>query len=124
MKRKQAIVRTNLTEIIRTTKQVRAVVIRLSFFLFLIINNNTLYLYGKKNDMKVIIDNQTYIISERKNPDGKPALFMLRLTGKARQYVSSLFPTDRHNVYRFDEQGSSFLLNLNDATIKPTIRAV
>ena len=81
-------------------------------------------MYGKKNDMKVIIDNQTYIISERKNPDGKPALFMLRLTGKARQYVSSLFPTDRHNVYRFDEQGSSFLLNLNDATIKPTIRAV
>jgi hypothetical protein len=66
--------------------------------------------------MKVIIDNQIYIISERKNPGSKPVLFMLRLTGKARQYVSSL--------YRFDEQGSSFLLNLNDATIKPTIRAV
>ena len=104
--------------------QVRTVLIDCPFFLFLIINNNTLYLYGKKNIMKVIIDNQTYIISERKNPDGKPALFMLRLTGKARQYVSSLFPTDRQNVYRFDEQGSSFLLNLNDATIKPTIRAV
>ena len=74
--------------------------------------------------MKVIIDNQTYIISERKNPGSKPVLFMLRLRGKARQYVSSLFPTDRHNVYRFDEQGSSFLLNLNDSTIKPTIRAV
>ena len=94
------------------------------FFLFLIINNFTLYLYGKKNTMKVIIDNQIYIISERKNPGSKPALFMLRLTGKARQYVSSLFPTDRQNVYRFDEQGCSFLLNLNDATIKPTIRAV
>jgi hypothetical protein len=74
--------------------------------------------------MKVIIDNQIYIISERKNSGSKPVLFMLRLTGKARQYVSSLFPTDRYNVYRFDEQGSSFLLNLNDATIKPTIRAV
>jgi len=80
-------------------------------------------LYGKQNIMKVIINNQTYIISERKNPDGKPALFMLRLKGKERIYVSSLFPTDRQNVYRFDEQGSSFLLNLNDKTIKPTIRA-
>ena len=38
--------------------------------------------------MKVIIDNQTYIISERKNQGNKPTLFMLRLTGKARQYVS------------------------------------
>jgi hypothetical protein len=74
--------------------------------------------------MKITIDNQTYIISERKNHDVKPVLFMLRLTGKSRQYVSSLFPTDRQNVYRFDEQGSSFLLNLNDATIKPTIRAI
>ena len=81
-------------------------------------------MYGKKYAMKVIIDNQTYIISERKNQGNKPTLFMLRLTGKARQYVSSLFPTDRPNIYRFDEQGSSFLLNLNDATIKPTIRAI
>lgn len=74
--------------------------------------------------MKVIIDNQTYIISERKSPVNKPVLFLLRLTGKARQYVSSLFPTDRRNVYRFDEQGSTFLLNLNDATITPVIRAI
>lgn len=81
-------------------------------------------MYGKKKAMKVIINNNTYIISERKNQGNKPPLFMLRLTGKARQYVSSLYPTDRQNVYRFDEQGSSFLLNLNDATIKPTIRAV
>lgn len=81
-------------------------------------------MYGKKNAMKVIINNQTYIISERKNKGNKPTLFMLRLTGKARQYVSSLFPTGRQNVYRFDEQGSSFLLNLNDKTIKPIIRAV
>ena len=73
--------------------------------------------------MKIIIDGQTYIISERKNQGNKPTLFMLRLAGKARQYVSSLFPTDRQNVYRFDEEGSSFLLNLNDKTIKPTIRA-
>jgi hypothetical protein len=80
-------------------------------------------LYGKKYAMKVIIDNQTYIISERKNQGNKPTLFMLRLKGKERIYVSSLFPTDRQNVYRFDEQGSSFLLNLNDKTIKPTIRA-
>lgn len=74
--------------------------------------------------MKVIIDNQTYIISERKSPVNKPVLFLLRLTGKARQYVSSLFPTDRRNVYRFDEQGSTFLLNLNDATITPVVRAI
>ena len=80
-------------------------------------------MYGKKNAMKVIINNQTYIISERKNQGNKPTLFMLRLKGKERIYVSSLFPTDRQNVYRFDEQGSSFLLNLNDKTIKPTIRA-
>lgn len=73
--------------------------------------------------MKVIINNQTYIISERKNKCNKPTLFMLRLNGKERIYVSSLFPTDRQNIYRFDEQGSSFLLNLNDKTIKPTIRA-
>ena len=74
--------------------------------------------------MKVIIDNQTYIISERKNQGNKPTLFMLRLTGKARQYVSSLFPTNRQNIYRFDEQGCSFLLNLNDATITPVVRAI
>ena len=73
--------------------------------------------------MKIIIDDQTYIISERKNKGNKPALYMLRLNGKERIYVSSLFPTDRQNVYRFDEQGCSFLLNLNDKTIKPTIRA-
>jgi hypothetical protein len=81
-------------------------------------------LYGKKYAMKFIIDNQTYIISERKSPGNKPKLFMLRLTGKARQYVSSLFPTDRQNVYRFDEQGSTFLLDLNHATITPVVRAV
>ena len=63
-------------------------------------------------------------MAERKQSGTKPAFFLLRLTGKARQYVSSLYPTDRPNIYRFDEQGSSFLLNLNDATIKPTIRAV
>ena len=80
-------------------------------------------MYGKKNAMKVIINNQTYIISERKNQGNKPTLFMLRLKGKERIYVSSLFPTDRQNVYRFDEQGSSFLHNRNDKTIKPTIRA-
>ncbi len=74
--------------------------------------------------MKIIIEGQTYIISERKNQGNKPVLFMLRLTGNARQYVSSLFPTDRQNVYRFDEQGNTYLLNLNDATIKPTVRAV
>ena len=74
--------------------------------------------------MKVIIDNQTYIISERKNQGNKPTLFMLRLTGKARQYVSSLFPTNRQNIYRFDEQGCSFLLNLNDATITPVVKAI
>jgi hypothetical protein len=73
--------------------------------------------------MKIIIDGHSYIISERKNQGNKPTLFMLRLKGKERIYVSSLFPTDRQNVYRFDEQGSSFLLNLNDKTIKPTIRA-
>jgi hypothetical protein len=73
--------------------------------------------------MKIIIDGHTYIISERKNKGNKPALYMLRLNGKERIYVSSLFPTDRQNVYRFDEQGHSFLLNLNDATIKSTIRA-
>ena len=73
--------------------------------------------------MKIIIDGHTYIISERKNKGNKPALYMLRLNGKERIYVSSLFPTDRQNIYRFDEQGYSFLLNLNDATIKPTIRA-
>ena len=73
--------------------------------------------------MKIIIDGHTYIISERKNKGNKPALYMLRLNGKERIYVSSLFPTDRQNIYRFDEQGSSFLLNLNDTTIKPTIRA-
>jgi len=99
-----------------------------SFFLFPIICKIELYLYynfvQKFISMKVIIDNQTYIISERKNKGNKPTLFMLRLTGKARQYVSSLFPTDRQNVYRFDEQGSSFLLNLNDKTIKPTIRVI
>ena len=80
-------------------------------------------MYGKADNMKIIIDGHSYIISERKNKGNKPALYMLRLNGKARQYVSSLFPTDRQNVYRFDEQGSSFLLNLNDKTIKPTIRA-
>ena len=73
--------------------------------------------------MKFTINNVSYIISERKNKGNKPALYMLRLKGTERIYVSSLFPTDRQNVYRFDEQGSSFLLNLNDKTIKPTIRA-
>jgi len=62
-------------------------------------------------------------MAERKQSGTKPAFFLLRLTGKSRQYVSSLFPTDRQNVYRFDEQGRSFLLNLNDKTIKSTIRA-
>ena len=80
-------------------------------------------MYGKADNMKIIIDGHSYIISERKNKGNKPALYMLRLNGKERIYVSSLFPTDRQNIYRFDEQGSSFLLNLNDKTIKLTIRA-
>lgn len=69
--------------------------------------------------MKLIIKGETYIISERKNQGDKPKLFMLKLTGKARQYVSSLFPTERQNEYRFDYQGRYYLLNIEQAIIKP-----
>jgi hypothetical protein len=68
--------------------------------------------------MRINIDGQQYIISERKSPGNKPKLFMLRLTGKARQYVSSLFPTDRLNVYRFEENEVWYCLDLNNHTIR------
>jgi len=71
--------------------------------------------------MKISIQGQDYIISQRNVPGNKPKLFMLRLTGKARQYVSSLFPTDRVNVYRFDENGIRYSLDLNDHTIRPIV---
>lgn len=74
--------------------------------------------------MKINIDGQDYIISQRKSPGNKPKLFMLRLTGKARQYVSSLFPTDRLNVYRFEENEVWYCLDLNSHTIKPIIGAI
>lgn len=74
--------------------------------------------------MQISINGTDYIISQRNATGKKPRLFILRLTGKARQYVSSLFPTDRHNVYRFDENGIRYCLDLNKATIKPIIGAM
>lgn len=70
--------------------------------------------------MKFTINGNDYIMSERKDIGKKPVLFLLRLTGKARQYVSSLYPTDIPNVFRFDEKGIRYLLNLNDKTIRET----
>lgn len=67
--------------------------------------------------MILIIKGQTYIISERKNQGNKPTLFMLKLTGKARQYVSSLYPTDILNVYRFDYRGQQYTLDIEQKTI-------
>ena len=74
--------------------------------------------------MRINIEGQDYIISQRNAPGKKPVLFMLRLTGKSRQYVISLFPTDRLNVYRFDENGIRYCLDLNNHTIKPIIGAI
>jgi hypothetical protein len=69
--------------------------------------------------MKFTINNVSYIISERKEPGTKPALFLLRLTGKSRQYVSSLYPTGVNNQYRFEYQQNQFILDIGRLTITP-----
>jgi hypothetical protein len=69
--------------------------------------------------MKFTINNVTYIISERKKPGTKPALFLLRLSGIERQYVSSLFPTGVNSRYRFDYQQNQFILDIKQLTITP-----
>jgi hypothetical protein len=69
--------------------------------------------------MKFTINNVSYIISERKEPGTKPPLFLLRLTGKERQYVSSLFPTNVNSRYRFDYQQKQFILDIKQLTITP-----
>jgi len=69
--------------------------------------------------MKFTINNVTYIISERKKSGTKPALFLLRLSGIERQYVSSLFPTGVNSRYRFDYQQNQFILDIKQLTITP-----
>jgi hypothetical protein len=69
--------------------------------------------------MKFTINNVTYIISKRKELGTKPELFLLRLTGKERQYVSSLFPTNVNSRYRFDYQQKQFILDIKQLTITP-----
>lgn len=58
-------------------------------------------------------------MAERKQSGTKPALFLLRLTGKARQYVSSLYPTSVNNQYRFEYQQNQFILDIGQLTITP-----
>jgi len=69
--------------------------------------------------MKFTINNVTYIISERKKSGTKPVLFLLRLSGIERQYVSSLFPTGVNSRYRFDYQQNQFILDIKQLTITP-----
>ena len=69
--------------------------------------------------MKFTINNVTYIISKRKEPGTKPELFLLRLSGVERQYVSSLFPTNVNSRYRFDYQQKQFILDIKQLTITP-----
>jgi hypothetical protein len=68
--------------------------------------------------MKLTIDDNSYIIVERKNIGNKPLLYMLKLIGKNREYVSSLFPTDRQNIFNFDYKGEKFTIDIVKAIIK------
>lgn len=69
--------------------------------------------------MKFTINNVSYLMAERKQSGTKPAFFLLRLTGKSRQYVSSLYPTGVDNQYRFEYQQNQFILDIGKLTITP-----
>jgi hypothetical protein len=69
--------------------------------------------------MKFTINNVSYLMAERKQSGTKPAFFLLRLTGKAREYVSSLYPTGVNNQYRFEYQQNQFILDIGQLTITP-----
>jgi hypothetical protein len=68
--------------------------------------------------MKLLIDGRTYIISSRKAATGKKAgLFLLLLSGSSRKYISSLYPTGKEGIYKFEYEGNRYILNRDKCII-------
>jgi len=55
-------------------------------------------------------------VNERKHPAGKTKYFLWNLTDKC--YLSSLFPTEKTNIFYFDTRDSGKGYHLNIGTLK------
>jgi len=60
---------------------------------------------------KLVKDNLTLLVRERKKKSKKPKLF-LAFYNERFKYLSSLFPTEEENFYLFDDRKNSYLLEL------------
>jgi hypothetical protein len=75
--------------------------------------------------MKLVINGKTYIIGTRKKLDrNKPYQYLLRLDGKDRFYISSLFPTKQLGIYELEYQGKRYILNTLNSTIKHHVHSI
>jgi len=79
-------------------------------------NKNTNYSESynlKRSGSKLIGSEFTFILSERTTTTKKKgSLFLLNLKGKYREYISSLYPTDTKDTYKFDYKGDNYTIFL------------
>lgn len=79
-------------------------------------NKNTNYSESynlKRSGSKLIGSEFTFILSERTTTTKKKgSLFLLNLKGLEREYISSLYPTNNKDTYKFDYKGNDYTLFL------------
>jgi len=63
---------------------------------------------------KLLAENYTYLICTRaKTGKRKSKTFLVKITGKEREYLSSLYPTPIQDTFNLDYQGVKYTLELN-----------
>jgi len=65
----------------------------------------------KRIGSKLIGSEFTFILSERTTTTKKKdSLFLLNLKGNKREYISSLYPTNTKDTYKFDYKGDNYTI--------------
>jgi hypothetical protein len=79
-------------------------------------NKDIKILFTRVNN-RLSFENYTYLICTRvKSTKRKSKTFLVKITGKEREYLSSLYPTPTQNTFNLDYQGIKYTLELNKET--------
>jgi hypothetical protein len=79
-------------------------------------NKDTIISFTRVNN-KLSFENYTYLICTRaKTGKRKSKTFLVKVTGKEREYLSSLYPTSIQDTYNLDFKGVKYTLWLGQET--------
>jgi len=79
-------------------------------------DNRIIQVFTKVNN-KLKAENYTYLICTRaKSSKKKAKTFLVKVEGKQREYLSSLYSTSTPDTYNLDYQGVKYTLELNRET--------